>query len=73
MSIARFVTWGGTGILTTETQDFGLIIKYGVSEKVYLSIVSIVGILLVASSSAFSVSDVKTICGGQQYLIIEFT
>ena len=35
MSIARFVTWGGTGILTTETQDFGLIIKYGVSEKVY--------------------------------------
>ena len=37
MSIARFVTWGGTGILTTETQDFGLIIKYGVSEKVNLN------------------------------------
>ena len=28
-------------------------------------IVSIVGILLVASSSAFSVSDVKTVCGGK--------
>ena len=54
MSIARFVTWGGTGILTTETQDFGLIIKYGVSEKVNIGPASSFFACLLTAAAALS-------------------